>query len=96
MSCDIKSSCSFYRIYPEDERIERYERAVSMAINGLGYTLRQLGEEYLYEEEVTDIWQGVLKESRLWKLSRHKNPLVDNRNTSKPIITNVNSDQYSD
>lgn len=47
-----------------------------MAIGGLGHALKTVGEDYLYEEDVVDVWQGILKEGRLWKLSRHKNPLV--------------------
>ena len=64
------------RVYPEDERVERYERAVSMAINGFGHTLKQFDEDYLYGKGVVEVWQGILSEGRLWKLSRHKNPLV--------------------
>lgn len=73
--------CRFFipsiRIYPEDERIERYERAVSMAMCGLGHILSKLGNKYLYDEEgVAGAWQDILKQNKLWKLSRHKNPLV--------------------
>ena len=66
------------RIYPEDERVERYDRAVAMAIGGLGHTVRELGVDYLYEEGVEEVWQVVVREGRVWRLSRHKNPLVSN------------------
>lgn len=65
-----------FRVVPEDERIQRYERAVVMAISGIGHTLQQLDKEYLSEVEISDIWQPFLKENRLWKLLKHNNPLV--------------------
>lgn len=61
---------------PEDERIQRYERAVVMAINGYGLCLQKLGREILSQDEVGVIWAGLAKENKLWKLMKHNNPSV--------------------
>lgn len=61
---------------PEDERIQRYERAVVMTILGLSYAMRKLEKEYLEESDVKEIWKGFVKEKRVWKLIKHKNSMV--------------------
>ena len=80
---------------PSDERVQRYERAVAMAVYGLGLTLQRLPSDFLERAEAsagdgsasgtggaggegdTSIsWEALLKEKRIWKLSRHSNPAV--------------------
>ena len=53
------------RIYPEDDRVERYDRAVAMAIGVSQHTVMELDVDYLYEEGVEEVWQGVVREGRV-------------------------------
>ena len=47
-----------------------------MAILGFGYSLQQLDSQYLQDDRVSVEWQSILKEGRLWKLTKHNNPVV--------------------
>lgn len=60
---------------PEDERVQRYERTVVMAIGGYGYALEKLGRT-VEEEGLMEIWRGLVTEKRLWKLLKHSNHSV--------------------
>ena len=64
------------RVVPKDECVRRYERALVMAVLGLGHTLGQLEADYLLSEGVEDVWKPFLVENRLWKLARNPNPTV--------------------
>ncbi len=62
------------RVVPSDEREQRYERAVTMALHGLSLTLRRLPKDYIAENRAD--WEQLLSEKKLWKLSKHQNPFV--------------------
>lgn len=64
-----------HRIMAEDERVQRYERAVAMATLGLAHTLHQLDSE-LFTSGEGEEWKRFLTEGRLWKLAKHENPSV--------------------
>jgi hypothetical protein len=66
------------KVVPEDERVQRYERAVVMAILGLTYAMQRLEKSYLEEPDNREIWLPLIKEKRLWKLIRHSNSLIRN------------------
>ena len=57
-----------------DERLQRYERVVTMSLHGLSLALHRLPGEFLRERR--EDWEGVVTEKRLWKLTRHNNPYV--------------------
>ena len=73
------------RIMPEDERLQRYERAIVMTILGLSYAMRKLDRTYLDEDNIREIWEPFLKEKRVWKLIKHNSPLVSIDYTSTYI-----------
>eukprot|EP00731_Ephydatia_muelleri_P018544 Em0011g584a len=62
------------KVVPEDERVQRYERAVAMSLFGLSLTLNQLSGDFL--EENNELWTPLLSENRLWKLNKHQNPSI--------------------
>lgn len=57
-----------------DERTQRYERALVMAVHGISTTLRRLTTVFI--EKSSDVYERLLLEKRLWKLNRHSNPYV--------------------
>ena len=57
-----------------DERLQRYERVVTMSLHGLSLALHRLPGEFLRERR--EDWEGAVTERRLWKLTRHNNPYV--------------------
>ena len=58
----------------EDERLQRYERALVMSIKSLSLTLKKLDMEFLNKKKGS--WERVLGEKRTWKLTKHANPSV--------------------
>ena len=63
-----------YRVVSADERVQRYERVVAMALYGLSLTLQRLPDNLISEKR--EDWETFLTEKRLWKLVRHHNPYV--------------------
>lgn len=49
-----------------------------MAIGGYGHALELLGEA-VREKEVEETWSDILKEKKLWKLLKHSNHYVRER-----------------
>ena len=66
-----------HRVVAADERVQRYERVVVMALYGLSLTLQRLPKEFITERQ--EEWEGFVAEKRLWKLTRHHNPYVSER-----------------
>lgn len=63
-----------YRVVPADERLQRYERVVTMAVYGLSLTFQRLPAQLIADRQ--EDWETFLTEKRLWKLARHQNPYV--------------------
>ena len=55
--------------------MQRYERAVTMAILGLCQMFRKLHSATAVEKE-SDVWESFMTEARVWKLAKHQNPSV--------------------
>ena len=64
----------YCRVVAADERLQRYERVVTMCLNGLSLALSRLQTQFLAERRGD--WENLLAEKRLWKLARHNNPYV--------------------
>jgi hypothetical protein len=62
------------KVVAADERLQRYERVVTMCLNGLSLTLRRLPTQFLAERRGD--WEDLMAEKRLWKLARHNNPYI--------------------
>ena len=62
------------RVVPADERLQRYERVVTMSLYGLSLTLQRLPVQFIADR--LSEWEGFVAEKRLWKLARHQNPYV--------------------
>lgn len=63
-----------FRIVSQDERVQRYERAVVMAVKSLSYVFMKLSDEFL-EKKVDDYGQ-LFSDKKFWKLAKHQNPGV--------------------
>ena len=63
-----------HRIISVDERIQRYERAVVMAVKSLGYIFLKLSDEFLDKE--LDVYEHLFSDKKFWKIVKHENPSV--------------------
>ena len=62
------------RVVAADERTQRYERVVVMALYGLSLTFQRLPDQFIADRR--EEWEEFVSEKRLWKLTRHDNPYV--------------------
>ena len=62
------------RVVPADERLQRYERVVTMSLYGLSLTLHRVPVQFVADR--LSEWEEFVAEKRLWKLARHQNPYV--------------------
>ena len=65
---------SFLRVVPADERVQRYERAVIMAVCSIRAAFNTLSQAFILEKK--KVWEDLLGDKKLWKLARHQNPGV--------------------
>ena len=63
-----------HRIVSVDERVQRYERAVVMAVKSLGYIFLKLSDEFLDKE--LDVYEHLFSDKKFWKIVKHENPSV--------------------
>ncbi len=62
------------RVIPQDERVQRFERARSMSVSSLKTTFQHLSQGYLHKNR--KVWEDLMADKRLWKLAKDTNPTV--------------------
>lgn len=57
-----------------DERVQRYERAIVMAVKSLAYIFLKLSDEFL--DKQLDVYEHLFSDKKFWKMVKHENPSV--------------------
>jgi len=65
------------RVLSSEERVQRYERALCMAVASLKLVFQNLSQDQLSSSQKS--WEEFLSEKKLWALSRHSNASVSHQ-----------------